>query len=244
MFDSAAERIGFKARWSGSDMQGACSDAARELVGESAEQLVAAWRKFDEAVGHIPILTTGAYYIGPAFLGPCHPLPVWEGETPEAFRGELFYLAEERATFEPPAGKRSDDLTLRSVAQLGNAVPVEIVLREFARARDLAREGYEALQKLDDSSGEASEQRAIGELLYRTFEATVNTIRFLREREGGGKIDVLKQIATEELDNARAAKVMYESTPWLNHALRLDVGCPDSLTMINEKIHLLEKFLM
>jgi hypothetical protein len=190
------------------------------------------------------VLTTGAYYIGPAFLGPCHPLPVWEGDTPQAFRGELFYLAEERATFEPPASKRSDDLTLRSLAQLGNAVPMEIVLREFARARDLAREGYEVLGKLDASAAEVREQQAIGELLYRTFEATVNTIRFLREREGAGKLEVLRQIAKVELDNARAARDMYKATPWLNHALRLDVGCPESLIMIDEKIRLLEKFLM
>ena len=243
MFDSAAERLGFKARWTDFDPERACEEAARELVGESAERVLTAWRKFDQAVGHIPVLTTGAYYIGPAFLGPCHPLPVWEGETPQAFRGELFYLAEERATFEPPAGKCSDDLTLRSIAQLGNAVPIEIVQREFAHARDLAREGYEMLTKLDSSDGEVREQQAIGEQLYRTFEATVNTIRFLREREGGGKVDVLRQIAKEELANAQAAQVMYESTSWLNHALRLDVGCPDSLSMINEKIRLLAKFV-
>ena len=87
------------------------------------------------------------------------------------------------------------------------------------------------------------EQRAMGEYLYRTFEATVNTIRFLREREGARDAVRLKQIAADELANARAAKVIYESMPCLNHNLRLDVGVPDSLVMVGEKIRLLEKFL-
>src|SRR5207249_9995287 len=91
MFDSVAERVGFKARWTDEFVPTrACLEAAREAVGESAEQVVAAWKKFDESLAHIPILTTGRYYMGPAFLGPCHPLSVWEGPTPDAFRGNWF----------------------------------------------------------------------------------------------------------------------------------------------------------
>ena len=244
MFDSAAERIAFKARWNDSfDPLTASKDVAKELVGDHAEEVLRAWQKFDEAVAHIPILTTGAYYIGPAFLGPAHPLPVWQGDTPDAFRGDLFYLAEERATFEPPPARRSDDLTLHSIAQLGNAVPIDIVQREFTRARDLSREGHEILSALKGDDAELREQQSIGEYLYQTFEATVNTIHFLREREGANNPARLREIAASELENARAAKRLYESTPWMNHALRLDVGCPDSLVMVNEKIRLLEKFI-
>src|SRR5690349_22305436 len=125
MFDSAAERVGFLARWE-ADFQvaGATLAVARQLVGDTpaapAQQLVAAWKQFDEAVHHIPVLTTGGYYCGPAFLGPCHPLPVWDahGPIPLAFKGNLYYLLEAEASGTDVSKRPKDDLTLTSTAQL------------------------------------------------------------------------------------------------------------------------------
>ena len=71
----------------------------------------------------------------------------------------------------------------------------------------------------------------------------MNTLKFIRLRESGAPKDQLQTIARDELDNARAAKQIYASAPWLNHNMRLDVGAPDSVKMVDEKIRLLEQFL-
>jgi hypothetical protein len=225
-------------------------------MGVAAEQVVAAWKHFDEAVHHIPLLTTGAYYCGPAFLGPCHPLPVWDekGSVPDAFRGNLYYLLEAEATFTSQKKKPSDDLTLTATHQLGipeGDGPFNAVLAEFVLARDHARRGHELLQTLEPSKfvphvrDEVIEQRALGEYLYRTFVATVNVLRFnrLKEKDATKNADELRQIAKDELENAQAAMKVYQAAPWLNHALRLDVGAPDSVAMLTEKITLLGRFI-
>jgi hypothetical protein len=78
--------------------------------------------------------------------------------------------------------------------------------------------------------------------LYRSYRATVNTIRFLRLKEAD-KAAELPAIARDELENAQGARSVYERAPWLNHNLRLDMGGPDSLAMIDEKVRLLQAFL-
>src|SRR5213595_3416765 len=66
MFDSVAERIAFAARWDpGFTPEGATMAVAQQLFGDAAPQIVQAWSHFDESVHHIPILTSGGYYIGP-----------------------------------------------------------------------------------------------------------------------------------------------------------------------------------
>jgi hypothetical protein len=95
---------------------------------------------------------------------------------------------------------------------------------------------------------ELIEQQALGEYLYRTFVATVNTLKFIRIAETAyhAKKDAkaeLLPVARSELENARSAKSIYARAPWLNHALRLDLGAPDSNSMLDEKIRLLEKFV-
>jgi hypothetical protein len=252
MFDSAAERVGFLARWE-EDFQvaGATLAVARQLLGKTpaADQLVAAWKHFDAAVHHIPILTTGAYYCGPAFLGPCHPLPVWDpkASVPDAFKGNLYYLLEHEPSLNDSRTRQKDDLTLTATHQLGG-VSAAAVEAEFSLARDAAARGYELLRAIETDHAEIAEQAAIGELLYRTFRATVNSIRFVRlvEEAKGNRDSIrpkLTDIARDELANARAAEAMYERTPWLNHELRLDVGMPSSLGMVREKVRLLEAFV-
>jgi hypothetical protein len=258
MFDSAAERVGFLARWE-ADFQvaGATMAVARQLVGDTAAapQLVAAWRHFDESVHHIPVLTTGAYYCGPSFLGPCHPLPVWDpkGSIPDAFKGYLYYLLEHEPSLNDSRTRQKDDLTLTATHQLGGA-PAERVEAEFSLARDAAAKGHEVLQAIktdgmtDATRAEIAEQQAIGELLYRTYRATVNSIRFVRliEEAKGEREKIrpaLLEIAKDELENTIAAERMYTAAPWLNHQLRLDVGMPDSLEMVRAKRGLLEEYL-
>lgn len=251
MFDSAAERIGYQARWNPAYCPDEiCLEVARQLCGPVvAGQIVRAWRAFDAAVSHIPILTTGSYYRGPGFLGPCHPLPVWTGPTPAAFRGNLYYLAEGEVTFAPPRPSSGDDLLLHSMAELGNDPPADIIEAEFIAARDLAAEGHHVLAELPLDSlphgwnQEAREQQLIGEYLYRTFFTTVSTILFLRARDAKADHATLVSIARDELPNAQAARTLYLEAPWLNHCLRLDVGVPNSIAMLDEKIRQIELFV-
>ncbi|MEO6436977.1 MAG: hypothetical protein ABIP55_14625, partial [Tepidisphaeraceae bacterium] len=256
MYDSAAERVGYLARWDPDfTPANATMQVARQLLGEVAEQVVAAWKHFDESVHHIPVLTTGGYYCGPAFLGPCHPLPLWDpnGRVPDDFRCELFYLQEHEATLTDTRIRQRDDLTLTASHQLGG-MPVPVIEAEFTLARDSARKGYEILSGLDLSKlpphvkEEAIEQQAIGEYLYRTYRTTVNVIQFNRmvEAAKGDRQSIrpaLTELVTDELENTRAAAKVYDAAPWLNHNLRLDVGVPDSTGMIRAKVALLEEFL-
>jgi hypothetical protein len=260
MFDSAAERIGYQARWNPDFTPAqATRDVAHKLCGAAADTIVAAWTHFDESVHHIPTLTTGQYYTGPAFLGPCHPLPVWDPNTtvPDAFKGQLYYLLESEATFSSTPTTAKHDLTMTSTGQLGvfaNPAHVVDIEAEFARARDSAAAGYDILKTIDPDKfpqhvkDELIEQQAIGEYLYRTYRATVNTIRFIRlieEAKGDRNAirDQLLPIAKDELENAQLARKVYERAPWLNHKLRLDMGGPDSLAMIDEKVRLLETYV-
>jgi hypothetical protein len=252
-FNSVAERVGFKARWDPDfTPEKATGEVAHEMFGPAAAEIVRAWQAFDDAVGFIPVLTTGGYYIGPAFLGPAHPLATEDGPTPQVFHGSLFYLLEGEATFSPPRSRGQDDLTLR-VLPWGNGAAAQVMEDEFARARDAASGGYEILKGLKVAELPATiqeqvqEQQAIGEYLYRTFRATVNTLRFLRVRAAGlgnrAKLAALVEIARDELENTRQARRVYEVAPWLNHALRLDVGCSDSIQMVDEKIRMIERIV-
>jgi hypothetical protein len=245
MFDSAAERVAFQARWDPDyTPAGATAYVARQLFGPAADTVVKAWKAFDEAVGHIPMLTTGGYYIGPMFLGPAHPLPTPTGGTPAAFRGSLYYLTEADETFTSPRPRGGDDLTLRSAQQLAGGPPLGVITEEFAAARDASATGHEILSKIPldplqpACREEVAEQQAIGEYLYRTFRTTGNVMRFL-----SAVPESRVEIAKDEIENTRCARDVYVRTPWLNHALRLDVGAPDSIAMIDEKLKLLEAFI-
>jgi len=249
MFDSVAERIGYEARWDPHfTPQHAIEKVAAQLMGDAAPQVVEAWNAFDRAVGHIPILILGNYYIGPMFLGPIHPLPVWEGETPDAFRGNLYYMAESAASLSDEYVNRRDDLTLSRIEQLHGA-PVELLAREFAHARDKAQLGWEILRGIkpeelpEHQRAEVEEQHAVGEYLYRTFRTTLNTLLYLEALESGTGEKTLREVARDELYNSREAVRIYEAAPWLNHKLRLDVGMPDSTGVLTEKIRLLEQFV-
>jgi hypothetical protein len=248
MFDSPAERLGYLARWDPNFApETSAREIAQQLYGPAAAKVAEAWSHFSRAVQHIPCLTTGGYYIGPGFLGPCHPLPTWTGPTPDAFCGSLYYLQELDATFTHTHEKSRDDLTLHSTKSLGPERDVVIFESEFSVARDHAKKGHDMLQSIDTTPlaqhhrDEVIEQQAIGEYLYRQFRTTTNVIRFLRLKEKGQTTD-LPAIAKDELDNTRAARSIYERAPWLSHHLRLDLAMNPSIQMIDAKIALLEAF--
>lgn len=251
MYDSAAERIGYQARWDPSfTPDAACAFVARQLVGpDLAPQVVAAWREFDHAVGHLPTLVTGGYYKGPLFLGPGCPLPVWTGPTPAAFLGNFFYLAEAEPTGDSSRKGAHDDFTIHAAGELAGP-PLAVQEAEYAAARDHAAAGHALLQKLDASKldpatrDELAEQQAVGEYLYRTFVTCHNLVRFLRLRDTAKapKADLVS-LVRDELVNTTAARSLYERAPWLNHSLRLDVGAPESLAMCAEKIRLLQGYV-
>ena len=47
------------------------------------------------AVTHLPAIQLPGYYLGPTFLGPCHPLVPSAGDAvPETFDAYLYYLQE------------------------------------------------------------------------------------------------------------------------------------------------------
>ena len=170
--------------------------------------------------------------------------------TPAAFRGSLYYLTESDATFTPPRPRGGDDLTLTSLAKLAGGPPIDVIEDEFTAARDASATGHEILSNIaldplpPTCREEVVEQQAVGEYLYHTFRTTVNVIRFLRAKESASASKPAQvEIAKDEHENTKTSREVYARAPWLNHALRLDVGCPDSLVMIDEKLKLLDAFL-
>jgi hypothetical protein len=252
-FDSVAERIGYEACWDPEFAPPTATAAvAAQLMGAAAPEVVRAWDAFDRAVGHIPTLTIANYYIGPMFLGPAHPLPTWEGETPEAFLGTFYYLVELEATFTEVFKVRRDDMTMHTYQQLftpGDGAAPETIVAEFERARDHAEAGWRILHDIDTAPlpphcrREVEEQLAIGEYLYRNFRTTVNTLQFLRLKADGAGHEELVAIARDELENSIAARRIYEVAPWLSHHLRLDIGTLPSIEMVDAKVELLREYV-
>ena len=48
---------------------------------EAVDTVLAAWESMSRAVRHIPCVTLSNYYVGPSYLGPCHPLVPEAGAT-------------------------------------------------------------------------------------------------------------------------------------------------------------------
>jgi hypothetical protein len=253
MFDSAAERLAWLARWDPSFAPDEAVDrVARQLVGpDAADGVVRAWRAFDEAVGRIPTLTLCHYYVGPTFLGPAHPLPLWEGDTPDVFRATLFYLAEERESFDLGRLDARDDIVMRRVDQAVDlprgCEPEEawsILEREFAAARDAARDGLALLMAVDvgdlvaGERAELDEQRALGEHLYRSFRTTLNVLRSIRLRDDG-QAAALAAVVGDEEENTVGALALLERAPWLDLRLRSDMEIAASADMLQAKLELL-----
>ena len=157
MLGSRAEELGLWARY--------CLDiprddylramAARDFGPEAVDRVLSAWQSMSQAVGHIPCITLRNYYIGPSFLGPCHPLVPEEGaDIPDVFYGVLFYLQEGDETFSWARTEVKTSLVMDALPDSARAVGIQwegdgdgwdIVLREYHAAATHARAAWRTL---------------------------------------------------------------------------------------------------
>ena len=173
--------------------------AVRDFGPRAAREVLAAWAAMSRAVRHLPCLMLGNYYVGPTFLGPCHPLMPRKGEpAPEAFWAYLFYLQEGGETFSRRQVEESKaSLVLTELPATARSVGVDwagdgdgwdIVAGEYSAATD---DAYAAWKHLESARGLCAtetdranlhEETLLVELVYRSFRSCRNTVRFLLAR--------------------------------------------------------------
>jgi hypothetical protein len=267
MFGSRAEELALWARY--------CPDvprddylramAARDFGPQAVESVLCAWQSMSQAVGHIPCITLRTYYIGPSFLGPCHPLvPEQDAEVPDVFYGVLYYLQEGEETFSRARTEVRTSLVMDALPESARAVGIqwpgggdgwEIVLREYRAAAALARNAWRTLvaaRPLARTTADADhleQESLLTELVYRTFVSCANTVAFLHARKrleetrGRDTLKEMQRIAGEERENALGAIPIYERAPWLDLAARTDGVFSPCRAMIAEKIAWIDGFL-
>lgn len=191
MFGTRAEELGLWAAYAG-DMER--DDflrrmATRDFGPDAVEAVLASWACMSRAVGHIPCLSLPMYYIGPSFLGPCHPLvpekrrqdageaqlltPSQGAEVPEEFHGILFYLQELEETF---SRRQTDEMkTCLVMDQLPDTAATvfmswegggdgwDIVIREYARATAAAEAAWRYLQQAEPHTRTAQDKQNLRE---------------------------------------------------------------------------------
>ncbi len=275
MFGSRAEELGLWAAYA-SDMPIEAflrGMATRDFGPEAGDTVLAAWESMSRAVRHIPCVTLTNYYIGPSYLGPCHPLvPEVDAPIPDAFYSYLFYLQEGQESFSHKTLDQArtslvmDRLpdTPRSLAMQwpGASDGWEIVIREYtiaaAEAEDAWRKLLAAapLARTDADRAHLQEETLLTELVYRTFASCANVVRFLyarRERERSNEearetmrriaFETMRRIALEERANALAALPIYAAAPWLDLAERTDGRFSPCAEMIAAKVKWIDAFL-
>jgi hypothetical protein len=267
MFGSRAEELALWAAYSEDSRDTFLEEMARRDFGpEAVDHALAAWTEMSVAVGHIPCVTLTSYYVGPSFLGPCHPLiPSAETVVPDAFSAVLFYLQEGEETFSRRQTEVRSSLVMDQLADSAASVAIEwdgpgdgwdIVLREYRKAALHAKISWEYLQSAADNvwtqndSVRLSEESALAELVYRTFLTCASTVEFLHERRKleedpkDNQADArMREIAREELANTEAAVPIYEACPWLDLAERTDGFYTRCVDMLAAKRRMLIDYL-
>jgi hypothetical protein len=233
--------------------------AQRDFGPAAVAGVMTAWERLSAAMGHLPVLIFNTYYIGPSFLGPCHPLPVTRGQTySEVFHAYLFYLQEHGETF---AHKHINETRtclvatdLRPSGGLPQPLPgeprggAEILVTEYAQAAELAGAALAALDSVANELPEPAdranfaEERVLAELIYRTLLACHQVAAFIQARDAGDRA-TMRDLARRERANALAARPLYAAAPWLDYPMRLDGIYAAAATMIDEKVRLLDAFL-
>jgi hypothetical protein len=264
MWGSRAEELGWWTNWRPDvPLEGVLRQMAERDFGAHADAALAAWRAMSEAAGHLPFIAT--YFHGPEFIGPCHPLLFASAErVPDVFYAALYYLQENEATFGTVAKEIRHALVTNDIPAAfpghrlhvtTDASPWEIVDREYAAAVAAAHEVYTRLRNAATAAGadpgsELGDEAGLVEFLYRTWQTTLHTYRFLHARRrweedaDPSARDQMREIGQAELENARAARHLYVDHPWLNLRLRLDGDYPDSLSILDVKLALLEDSLV
>ncbi len=266
MFGSRAEEL---AHWAAYEQ---CSRdeylrtmATRDFGPEATDSVVAAWTAMSEAVGHIPSITLAGYYVGPSFLGPCHPLiPDDSTPVPDEFDAVLFFLQEGEETFSRRRNEIRSSLVMEKLQDSARSISIEwdgdgdgwdIVLREYRSAADHARASWKHLRdatphtQTETDAKNLLEETLLTELVYRTFVSCANTVEFLMQRarfEASRDSDArnrMREIARDELENALAAQPIYDQCPWLDIAERTDGYFTPCRVMIEKKAEMLRAFL-
>jgi hypothetical protein len=269
MAGTRAEELGF---WAAYEPEKPAEQFLREMAmrdfgPETADSALESWAAMSRAVTHLPCIQLPGYYVGPTFLGPCHPLvPSARNAVSDAFYGYLHYLQENEETFSrKPIEQARICLAMADLPPTSRTVGVvpddpasdgwELVAREYATAAEQAKH---ALRNLRDASGKVrtaedrrrmQEEQDLTELVHRTFLACANTVDFLRTRrvwekdKNANALERMRDIARAERENAAAAIPIYARSRWLDPALRLDGRFPPAEEMLREKIGWLDRFL-
>ncbi len=268
MFGSRAEELGLWAAYSDKPRDQFLAEmAARDFGPDAVDNTLKAWQCISDAAGHIPCICLTNYYIGPSYLGPCHPLvPKKDDPIPDIFSSYLFYLQEMEETF---SVKRIDEAKMclvmdslpENTVNIGvvpddpNADGWDFVLRDYTKAANEAWEGVRlldeaaALTKSDADARNLAEERHLARLFACTMQACENTVRFLmarRDLENTGDqkyLAEMKRVAKLERENALAALPVYAACPWLDISDRIDGRYPHCADMIAEKVRWIDEFL-
>ena len=261
MFNSRAEALGLWAAYA-PDMPAReflRRLAVRDFGPDAAGLALQSWDHMSAAMGHHPVLQFNGYYIGPTFLGPCHPLIPRKGmKVNEVFDAFLFYLQELEETFShKQIGEARTCLAVDEVAPWGGLpapapgetrTGAQILVDEYALAVAESRLAMELLARAEpllrteEDRLNWREEMALTEAIYRTFRACENTARFLFARDTGD-VSEMRRVAVDERLNALDALPVYERAPWLEFNRRIDGYYSPAAAMIREKVRMIDEFL-
>lgn len=261
MFGSRAEALGLWAAYAPEMSRDAFLRqlAIRDFGPTAAPLVIEAWQYMSESMGRLPLLQFNHYYVGPSFLGPCHPLVSEKGMKLSAvFDGFLFYLQEGGVTF----GTKNVD-QLRTCLAIDNFAPVggmpkllpgerrcpeKIIQDEYGLATEAASRAVECLRQaaaltVTAADGEQLRDEALlTEAVYRTNRACCNTAHWFIARDTGD-VAAMRTIALDERENALSAIPMYAAAPWLELNRRIDGTFSAVADMINEKVSMIDHWL-
>jgi hypothetical protein len=268
MFGSRAEELGLWAAYAPDiDREEWLRQMAeRDFGPDAAEHVIQAWTHVSAAMGRIPCIAFGSYYLGPVFLGPAHPfLPSPGDDIPETFHAALLFLQEGEESLSPLMGETWVPLAVNGTGEdpqkffrirVPEGEDVLAVLETEYRAA--AGEMGAALEQMRSAAPlartkadrqNAREELLLTEAIFRTFETCANFLDWLAAREEYEEThseeahSVLRKIAERERENALEARGIYAQAPWLDLSNRLDGTFHSNEEMIEAKIAILDQFL-
>jgi hypothetical protein len=266
MFGSRAEALGLWAAYAPNIRRGdyLLTLALRDFGPTAALKVLESWRHTSEAMGRLPFIQCPNYYIGPVYLGPCHPLAERrDAPMPPVFDGYLFYLQEFEETFS--VKQIGETKTCMVMKELGNVSyfikpdegrdPWEVAVADYARAKEHMHAAWTLLREAaplavtDADRLHLREESLLTELIYRNFRACENTIRFLQARDRHASTgdtaakDAMRRIALDERENADGARHIFTDAPWLDLSKRTDGYFSPCSEMLATKIEMLDRFL-
>ncbi|WP_409342807.1 hypothetical protein [Paenibacillus sp. MBLB4367] len=254
MWGSRAEELGWWSAWRpDKPTEEVIAAIATRDFGDIGPQMVRVWERFSEAASRFPYIPT--YFTGPEFIGPAHPLFFGgEAEKREEFQALLYYLQENEETFSKTVVEVRHSLVMEEIpySRIRGVLKADdeeayftVFMNEFRQALSASKEAVYILAGIPEPAdpnvrAALAEEQQLCELIYRTFLSTVNAFTFLSHKETGDTAGML-QVAESEIGNARAARRLFEQSPWLDLSLRVDGKYPSSLRMIDAKIAIMEE---